>query len=225
MKIKTKLIQTKDYLLLIDEEAEIKEGKTFITKDNIIHSNYGYNYGDRVVIAYYPLTKEAKELDLPLLPNPFNKQIDEVTHLKDLGHECFIQMKKLNPSGGMKEFIRMAVEFGYKAAQSKQFSLEDMINAYDNGTNDGAAFEYACEDHDSLEIIAEAMKYAELDREEFIQSLSTQQLPKEFIPEYKKVHKKNSDGEDIGFPVHDSDELKTITNSEGKQELVGIYRY
>lgn len=222
MKLKTKLIQTKDYLLLIDEKAEIKEGKTFITKENIVHSCYGWNYGDRVVVAYYPLTDEAKELDLPLLPNPFNKQIDEVTHLKNLGHECFIQMKKLNPSGGMKEFIRMAVEFGYKAAQSKgQYSLEDIKKAFNAG--------YDLNTWEQLGIPNEERDY--LNEHEFIQSLSTQQLPKEFAPEYE-YQTREGDWKEVLLPsewfsIDEGDNpkrLKTITNSEGKEELVGTYK-
>lgn len=34
----------------------------------------------------------------------------------NLGAECFNQLREINPKGGMKEFIRMAVEFGYKRA-------------------------------------------------------------------------------------------------------------
>ena len=35
-----------------------------------------------------------------------------------LGAECFNQLHEINPKGGMKEFIRMAVEFGYRRAVS-----------------------------------------------------------------------------------------------------------
>ena len=83
--MKTKLIKTKDYLLLVDEEAEIKEGDVAVhdfgmgydleipcDKDNL-KSNTRFK-----VIAYYPLTKEAKELDLPLLP-PFEEESIEQT--------------------------------------------------------------------------------------------------------------------------------------------------
>ncbi len=34
-----------------DDASLFKNGQTFITKDNIIHNNFGYNYGDNVVIA------------------------------------------------------------------------------------------------------------------------------------------------------------------------------
>lgn len=78
--MQTKLIQIKDYLLLIDEEVEIQKG-------DLMHDNHlvglcnctkvvnklPYSYTSSFlnvdkVIAYYPLTKEAKKLDLPLLP-------------------------------------------------------------------------------------------------------------------------------------------------------------
>ena len=178
--MKIKLIQTKDYLLLIDEEAEIKEGKTFITKDNIIHSNYGYNYGDRVVIAYYPLTKEAKELNLPLLPNPFKEQ-------------------------------------------PKQFSLEDMKRAIEMARemkDDEGVF-----DVHSIRGLTEVCTYDWEERyseKEIIQSLSTRQLPKGFIPEYQRV--RDWDSRDINGDYNSKLQLKTIINSEGKQELVGTYK-
>lgn len=79
--MKTKLIQTKDYLLLINEEAEIKEnlwskipvGGYFYSKirEEVVElqpRERNYDPSGFEIIAYYHLTKEAKELDLPLLP-------------------------------------------------------------------------------------------------------------------------------------------------------------
>lgn len=34
-----------------------------------------------------------------------------------LGKECVEHLTKINPKGGIKEFVRMAVEFGYKKAE------------------------------------------------------------------------------------------------------------
>ena len=50
-----------------------------------------------------------------------------------LGNECIQHLTALNPKGGIKTFVRMAVEFGYKRAVknltiqnvSKRFSLAD----------------------------------------------------------------------------------------------------
>lgn len=55
-------------------------------------------------------------------------------------------------------------------------------------------------------------------KEEIIQSLSTQQLPKEFIPEIEQYTQNYH--KDIWY-----NRIKTITNSEGKEFLVGTYKY
>ena len=256
--MQTKLIQTKDYLLLIDEEAEIKENdylllnnehpkgrirKCFhLTNNNALWNGKDWNtlkgkhffidpkesegWGFvtelecKKIIAYYPLTKEAKELDLPLLPNPFIEEIEEIdenTYLKNIGHECFLQMKKLNPSGGIREFIRMAVEFGYKAAQSKQFSLEDMKKAIKMAREQSEPYYGG-----GGLVLSEPIYEDKHTEEEIIQSLFTQKLPKEFIPEYEIVYS----SKELADKVFIYEEVfKTITNSEGKQELVGIYKY
>lgn len=256
--MQTKLIQTKDYLLLINEEAEIKENdylllnnehpngrirKCFhLTNNNALWNGKDWNtlkgkhffidpkesegwgfvteFECKKIIAYYPLSKEAKELEgLPLLPNPFKE--DEFQKSYQIVFDYV--------NSGIRNFeaIMELIELK-KIAQSKQFSLEDMQKAIEMArlmTDDGVGDVF---DTESISGLTELCTYGLRDKyseEEIIQSLSTQQLPKEFIPEYKKVHRKNSDGEDIGFPVHDSDELKTIINSEGKQELIGIYKY
>ena len=38
---------------------------------------------------------------------------------KNLGNECFKHLEKINPNGGIREFVRIAVEFGYKEAEKK----------------------------------------------------------------------------------------------------------
>lgn len=197
--MKTKLIQTKDYLLLVDKKAKIKEG------DIALH-NFGMGYDLEIpcdkdnlksntrfkVIAFYPLTKEVKELDMPCLPNPF-KEID----VEELAFEKY-------PVSPQKR--RIFIE-GYKAAQSKQFSLGDIQKAFEAGV------EWKRNPN-----VSELDAYTNL-----VQSLSTQQLPKEFIPEYEDYEVVGERDED-GYPLW-SKRLKTITNSEGKEELVGTYKY
>jgi hypothetical protein len=41
---------------------------------------------------------------------------------------CFKEMQALNPKGGLKEFIRMAVNFGAKWQAERMYSEEDMDN-------------------------------------------------------------------------------------------------
>ena len=208
----TKLIQTKDYLLLIDEEAEIK-GDNCYTNKGLLHSIDGDGYHiidykniDKTyyskstiqrVIGYYPLTEEAKELDLPLLP-PFEKE-DE--NIKKLADDLYWTVGNDGISN-KDSFIK-----GYKTARSKgQYSLEDMKKAFFKGR----------------ESLNQAL-VTDIEAEEIIKSLSTQQLPTEFFPDTEFV---NEDYEPAGCDFPDRKEvLKTITNSEGKEELVGTYKY
>lgn len=241
--MKTKLIKTIDYLLLIDEEAEIKENDYLYDKLTShyagIHQHSGVEYENdnatniiqcksgttapiscsSKMIAYYPLSSEAKELDLPLLPNPFEGV--------DVEKEFNSQYKNFVFDDAWEEtLIKSAFREGYKAAQSqsKQFSLEDIKKAFLTGQE-------SCSNSDTP-----------LDVERYIQSLSTQQLPKEFIPETevdptnpKNWYEDRPSGkywEDEPVPpspnnlyTNGTRRLKTITNSEGKEELVGTYKY
>lgn len=186
-----KLIQTKEYLLLIDEEAEIKPDDyiNHDTVEGVVEANDEWDYrGEKddywnKIIAYYPLTKEAKKLDLPLLPpfeestsirelalslynEPVNKRGEKRTQL--VGHGG-------TPFGFNKWFKSFKVV--YKAAQSKQFSLEDLISnfkpAFDKFINDGGAIGSSEECIQWQNVVEWFPK--------FLQSLFTQQLPKGFI--------------------------------------------
>jgi hypothetical protein len=47
----------------------------------------------------------------------------------NLGAECFNRLREINPKGGMKEFIRMAVEFGYKRAV-KNLTIQNVTTRF-----------------------------------------------------------------------------------------------
>lgn len=127
----TKLIQTKYYLLLVEKIYGFKVGDWNYEEDNTIPVyQFDYNideYPGNKIIAYYPLTKEAKELDLPLLP-----------------------------------LVGLETE------------------------------------------------------EEFIQSLSTQQLPIDFIPDTSTNGK---------IPNYPEQRFKTIVNSQGQKIVQGEYKF
>lgn len=168
-----KLVKTDLYLLLIDEEAEIKEGNYYFANQWVMlcskvdegskypylnqYGNYDSIHWKGIIIAYYPLTKEAKELDLPLLPKPFDITLEIKTAFK----ETFPIFEEKN------SILEEGFEYGYKAAQSKQsFSLEDMKKAWEFGVlyTKGS--------------IGQSQNYT---FDKLIESLSTQQLPKGFI--------------------------------------------
>jgi len=219
-----KLIQTKKHLLLIGEKGSIKENQLGWDGYYIEYFRSRWQEKDwSPVIAYFPLTKEAKELDLPLLPNPFKEGID----VEELALKAY---PVLRISGGdfspdVNKEIRRSFIVGYKAAQSKQIeNIKSWFwNSYRHGRLgqsddeelDSLGFEDWWEDRKefiqedlnksqskqfSLEDMQKAFKAGEdLEywkcmntkenpinfpntgfEEDFIQSLSTQQLPKEF---------------------------------------------
>lgn len=218
-----KLISTKDYLLLIDTEAEIKEyfkgyiyqphwKKPVELEDNFISLGYAEEdrkeFGGGKIIAYHPLTKEAKELDLPLLP-PFGEEVNfskwyEDQNYPQADNNSDLFEEEITVESFKWSYMSEAFEAGYKAAQSKQFSLEDVEKAYNYGLNRG-----------SLELGS--------DFNEFIQSLSTQQLPLSFKPEYEKDI--TNGWSNVLQGGDGKSKFKIITNSEGKEEIQGNYKY
>lgn len=247
-----KLIKTKDHLLLIDEEAETCKYYLHNSIDGR-HQIYSYKGNENnfkrgqsikwcsKIIAYRPLNKKAKELDLPLLPNPnVNKEVDieelacniyglsldEYEYIKeDLSQNRALieeHYRDINREEIPKKYFD-ALSFicGYQSAQSKfQYSLEDMKKAFNAG--------YDLNTWEQLEIPNEEREY--LNEDEYIQSLSTQQLPKEFIPDYQYRPSTGEttyiqDGWEYNQDGINERKLKTITNSEGKEELVGTYKY
>lgn len=201
-----KLQQTQDYLLLIDEEAEINTLDAVINLHNnelhfALEECLHKDNNCKKVIAYYPLTKEAKELDLPLLPRPVNNcnpflngKITKATCYTDSGTFYFEDLERL--------------------FKSKQFSLEDMYRVAIAVANKVSRPEYG-EIININEIV-----------DTYIQSLSTQQLPKEFIMKKEPIYEEKYVSEMSAYmPYCIGEKPWIITNSEGKEELVGTYKY
>ena len=229
-----RLIETKSYLLLIDEKAKIK-GTPCLCYNSIKNTWNGdvilcqgsmpeYHYkGFQKIVTYYPLTKGAKELDLPLLPNPFEDKNE--TSQEGFDEQLWENYRKpLNRS--MSHLEREAFIKGYKAAQSKPFTLENVKKAIKMARSGSNGL-----------VTLKNFLTPDYSEEEIIQSLSTQQLPKEFIPNKHSYHVcdkcNNLFGDRDGrcdvcrrpsIPIK-KEYYETITNSEGKEELGGTYIY
>jgi hypothetical protein len=246
-----KLLQTNTYLLLIDEEAEIQKGDLMYDNHLVglcnctkVVNKLPYSYTSSFinvdkVIAYYPLTKEAKELDLPLLHNPFEDKVD----VEKLAEEYLQKWRGLN-NVHLSNIIhadRCKNDFiaGYKAAQqsNKQFSLEDIktvikwLNKNYSLIEDELFEPYIGKEDEVPDVFFHSVYEEALNRG--IQSLSTQRLPKEFKPIMVcgRCLKPDDNDEDCWSAKECSrntdfpDTFKTITNSEGKQEIQGRYVY
>lgn len=210
-----KLIPTKEYLLLIDEEAKtIKDTSLFfwclnaqiyqsvaVIHDKVYSTKDQHKLSDcKQILGYYPLTKEAKKLSIPKLPNPFIK-ID----IEDLAEKySWKVISKFSIPISTNELVNASKRdfiAGYIAAQSKQFNLEDIRNAMRESVE-----HWECEGW--------------VDEEQIIKSLSTQQLPKEFIPIIIASGPQPFGSE----KMWEKRELKIIINSDGEEELVGEYK-
>lgn len=220
-----KLVKTKDYLLLIDEEVEIKTGVYILEKESIINvfPDYLTDLDEcKKIIAYYPLNSEAKELDLSLLPNPFKDFIMRIA-LEKYPPKIYDEYTLEDDN---EEYRNIWIA-GYKAAQAKQFTLDDVKKAIEMARMTFPTDKLSCDRYST---------------EHIVQTLSTQQLPKEFVPEYEyyyhssKEFYKDAKFEKCSKEQYESirkeiptcpvkTELKTMTNSEGREELVGTYKY
>jgi len=228
--MKTKLVATPEYLLLIDEES-VKTAEDYLLEafEEVQHP---YKYRDisiakdsiyTKIIAYYPLTKEAKELDLPELPNPFEKAVDIEafkkypidTHLIEHSDNHILN-KEIDYN---EEFRNIWIE-GYKAAQSdKQFSLEDMKEAYELGSDNGASYQRLI----LLNLLDTKPNFdrdAKKSFDNLCKSLSTQQLPINFEPELEIYYLENK-GSFVGGACRIQRERLKIVNNV----VQGTYKY
>jgi hypothetical protein len=198
--MKHEIIYTKDCALIVSElTSPGKEGQVFLTKENIIHTVVGWNYGDRLIIAHLPLTDAPILEGVPLLP-----ELSKEDDVEELALRTY-------PFGNSE---RNALITGYnKAKETYKYTEEDLIKAIDMATTrrheDTVLFFRSDEIIQSLQQ-PKRPKYFECEME----------------PKYKHIgavkgiygsgfRKKNLM---YGLP-------KTITNSQGQKELVGSYIY
>ena len=107
------IIKTENYLLIVDD-SEIKEGKTLLSREGIIHTNIGWNYGDKVIIAHLPLNGAPVLEGVPLLP-PLEDEVGELAQ-KQWGNVH---------RSGVLGFIE-----GYNKAKEKyKYTEEDLMEA------------------------------------------------------------------------------------------------
>lgn len=210
-----KLVQAKNYLLLIDENAELLCGDAII--DNVGRV-WDKPYTEKCfvdvmkthddshkIVAYYPLNKDCKELDLPMLPDPL---YDENLEKRSILAAQQYAIDKSQDS--MASLTKMAVAWknGFETALTvKQFTLEDMMNV--------AKFSWTCGlDKKDLSLCTDYVKGIN--------------MPIEFIPKYTEecncmCHKPGNVVRHIVACCHPGN-LITVTDGD-KRVLVGTYKY
>lgn len=242
--MKTELIQTKDYLLLVEKVYGFKVGDWNYEEDNTIPVyQFDYNideYPSNKIIAYYPLTKEAEELDLPLLPNPFaeasTKELAKQFSLEDMRNMFILggKHKMQNPDSFLikmeeilqslsaqqlpKEFtpeIIKSVRYKYlDNSHEKRFTFKGLIPGdilIANETQRGLGGDF----------IPYNMDLIEKSKEYMIKKISSFGL---YTVPWIIDEDCNHDIPDFDlFTVKNEGCIRTITNSEGKLEVVGTY--
>jgi hypothetical protein len=211
MKTEFKIVETENYVLAVSEN--VIPGDICLV-NNETHKNavrtfttvFGGNKKDcKKIIAYKP-KGNAPELDLPLLPYVE----DDVEKLAEEYADFSNDYIPISFGGKFNETSKRDFIAGYKAA-TKVHSEDDMKKAYNKGFSEGV-IKGTC-----------SMVYKHESFEEYIQFLKQPKTPKLFVAENNE---KCKCGTTCEFEIckHES-KLKTTTNSEGKQVLVGTYLY
>ena len=200
--MKHEIIYTDDCALIVIElTSPGKEGQVFLTKENIIHTVVGWNYGDRVIIGHRPFTDAAILEGIPLLPE-FSQEED----VEDLALAYSSSKECVNPEGYSDKQVGLLHGFidGYnKAKETYKYTEADIRNAFIAGE----------------ERIINKPNSSELDDFTiFIQSLQQPKRPKYFECEMEDYGQFDCD-----VFMKDGEEPKTITNSQGQTVLVGKY--
>lgn len=211
MKLKFELVN--GYGVLVNEEAEIKEGDIALQNNRILRTIVGDNHSASKGTYHYKFANkegwskvifaepELKLEDVPV----FNWRDFEVKKLAE--KECEKAFKNSNnPSQFRSDLFCKYFIQGYKS-NSVRFTEEDLINAIWFGRSQG--YNYASQETylDSCEL-AEISKEQKDDLEVYIKSL--QKYPKYVGMETEIV--------DFAAPDRVDYNYKLFTNLEGKQE-------
>ena len=200
--MKKEIIYTEHYALIVSElTSPPMKGQTFLTKENIIHTQIGYNYGDRVIIAHRPL-KDAPVLEgVPLLPEFSEKEDDVEKVAKKEYPSTNTHLDRLDEADG-NAYYRSIFKKGYnKAKETYKFTEEDL--------------------RECCSLIFNALGVRDdITTDEIIQHIQQPKRPKYFDCEIEYIH-----DETVPYPKTLGTKPKTITNPQGNIELVGEYSY
>lgn len=239
--IKYKIQPVKNYLLLIDKEGIIKindyayqfnSEKTSeeiieietLSQEKIANITDG-SFTKYKILGYRSLTKEHKKFNLPLLPE-WREDLND--HIYDLAYDA--TGTEYGTTDQFDQGLIKGFVIGYKATQHRQFTIEDMRKSFIAGRKFKQGGKYS----------PDQPERNEPDFEPFIKLLTTQQLPKEFIPEMVNEYQRTDNCIHCSSLLLSDDQLfchncgkeahkiysvmKTMINSQGNI-LVGKYKY
>jgi hypothetical protein len=214
--MENEIIYTEDYALIVSElTSPGKEGQVFLTKENIIHTVVGWNYGDRLIIGHRPLT-DAPILNGVLLMPEFSQEEDVE---KLAFNELFPVWDSKDTLENLEQSQIKAFKIGYnKAKETYNLTLSRLVDLYVEKTGYGMDM-WNKEENNTMSVIAE-----------IVQSLQQPKRPKYFKCEMEPKYKHIGAVKGIYGSGFRTQNLmyglpKTIINSQGQKELVGSYIY
>ncbi len=241
--MKLKIVETPNYILAVsDKEPELNCYCT--TEKNIVDVGKIHNSftifkpstqehldmlkSCKKIIAYHP-KGNAPELDLPLLPE-IDVEDYSLEEAKKFAYSKFKNLEEKYPEGkglisiqDILETLDVGVECGYRFAskgETKGYSEEEVIKLMTLAWNAG---------FNKYDVVEAGLESRETDIEVrwILSKFKSSKSPKWFVAE--TVCDQCLDDETVdscycNFGNYKT-ELKTTTNSEGKQVLVGTYLY
>jgi hypothetical protein len=180
--MKLERIETPDYILAVSDEKPTVGNQFIYETDtqtiNTTCSDYTPNEFDFIIKAYLP-KGDAKELDLPLLPEIVVEDDvekifkEQVSRRDDDGYPVF----------GQEDFqiLKYCIKEIITSSATKVYSEGDLRNAFNAG--------YDLNTWEQLEIPNEERDY--LHEDDYIQSLKRPKTPKWFVAEMEEVKLSN----------------------------------
>ena len=226
-----KIIQTENYLLVVsDEEIEKKdwflyfyEGKKYVCRrDNTDVGNYeedngellegiGKEYYSEATFTYIVYLKDCKKIiaHKPLNGAPYLEGVDELPEFED---EVFKLFNEVDSNIDFSEFCFTSFKLAYnKTKETYTYTLSDLRRAFTKGRD------LKTEERDGFDEWKIFTK--------FIDSLNKPKLPIAFVCETTPMNLDEIREQGKGFLNTNTNKLKTITNSEGRTEWVGTYKF
>jgi hypothetical protein len=197
------IIKTENYLLVVDKlNCPAKEGQTFLTKEGLIHTNIGWNYGDSVIIYHLPLNNAPILEGVPLLPP-----------LED-------------------DFVELAKKYGISIGDKAGTSAFDFMRGYDKAkkkykyTEDDLRFAIKSAFMQGVERVP----YLHQLEDNIIKALQQPKYPVAFECEMEFIDNQDfmdfeEDAATLPSSIESTEQPKTITNSQGLIQVVGKYIY
>jgi hypothetical protein len=199
-----KLVKTGNYLLVVSDE-KIKEGELYylesVTTNNMIlkASESKSSTNCKKIIAHLPLNNSPYLEGVDVLP-PLEDEVENLAN--EFVKEVQVASDSINRS------IKLGYEEGYNKAKEKyKYTEEDvvkLIHSWDMHINQKE------EDKGCLRLIYE-----------HIQSLNQPTLPIAFECEMEQLNNKHGSS----YSTKTLYKPKTITNSQGRTEWVGEYKF